>query len=195
MRTYKADYRLCYAHRVDDHTFSQTEKPRMIHGHTADLSIVVNYSSKDTQFRLVDTAVSEVFTFMGSQFFNRFFIDCNDPMYYTLVTSLYESVAEKLGINLNEVNFDMLRDIHTESEIVVAKEVNLAPFRIDRNSPIHDVLKSYVVLDFCPSSDNLCKWFYNIVDSIVSPVGAEVEFVEWSSVPNKTTIYARKNNK
>lgn len=191
MRTYRAEYRLCYAHRVWSPEYSYDEECRMIHGHTADLSLVVTYDREKTLHRTVEKTIDETFMFMNKNIFNRFLIDTADPMFYTLVSSLYESVAVEFNVDVfNTAHNFYVPIIMPESNHVIAHEVNLSPFERAKNSPIYDVLRSYFITDFCPSSDNLSKWLYEMVNSRIKMIGATLDHVEWSSVPNRKIIYS-----
>lgn len=193
MRSYKAEYRLCYAHRVWNPEHSYDDNCRMIHGHTADLAVVVSYSSKTSVHREVESNIEEIFSFLNKKLFNRFMIDHADPMFFTLVASLYECLAAEFNVDVSKNNHAFFVPVVLpESSIVVAHEVNLAPFEKARNSPVYDILKSYFITDFCPSADNLAEWFYNLVNSRVKKNGATLDFVEWSNVPNRRIKYSQE---
>lgn len=190
MITYKADYRLCYAHRVWNPIYSYDGNCRMIHGHTADLGIMATYNTETIVHRDVEIAIDDVCSFMTKNIYSRFLIDYADPMFYTLVSSLYESFAEQCGVDIYAKGFQLFKPIvFTATGMPVASEVNLDAFEKAKNSHIYDILKSYVILDFCPSSDNLCKWFYAIAKYRLNSVGAVIDHVEWSSTSNRKAFY------
>lgn len=193
MRIYRSEYRLCYAHRVWNPSYSNDDACRMIHGHTADLSVDVEYGGGTDSHREVESTIGEVLKFMGENVYNRFIIDHADPMFYTLVASMYECLAQefKMDINVYTHNFFVPITIPNTTH-VIAHKVNLSPFEKSRNSPIYDILRSYLITDFCPGSANLTKWFYDMVNSRITQIEAKLLHVEWSSTPNRKIIYKPK---
>lgn len=192
MRVYRSEYRLCYAHRVWIPPQTYDETCRMIHGHTADLSLIVKYDSNKINHHQVARNVSELLAFMDAKVANRFIIDHADPMFYALVVSLYECLAKEYGVDISKLHHGIFPNITLPAiNYEVANEVNLDYFHRAKDSPIYDVLKSYFITNFCPSSDNLAKWFFELADSHIGNIGATLDSVEWSSVPNRKVIYQR----
>lgn len=196
MQIFRAEYRLCYAHRVWDHNYSFDDNCRLIHGHTADLSVVVKYDNLDpTAHRQVEMTIEEVLGFMNAKIFNRFIIDHADPMFYTLVASLYECLMQeyKMDNRIGTQSYFVPITVPGTSHIV-AHEVNLSHFKDQSTSHVCDILKSYFITDFCPSTSNLAKWFYDLVNSKISKLNATLEHVAWSSTPNRKIIYQPQEN-
>jgi hypothetical protein len=164
----------------------------MIHGHTADLSISVSYDPSVHFHRNIESNIESTLAFMTQNVFNRFIIDVSDPMYYTLVASLHECLAHELKIDHSRL---MMTSpiILPDANVEVARVVNLIPFERAKNSPIYDILRSYFITDFCPSTDNLVKWFYDLVNSRIGKLGVTIEQVSWSSIPSRKFIHKSTN--
>ncbi len=191
MITYNSEYRLCYAHRVWGPTQTYDATCRMIHGHTADLGIFINYDIDAVHHRYVEAAIADIHDFLAMNVFNRFIIDSADPMFYTLVASMYEGLAEEFGVDMYTTTHKFFLPVLIPgSNMEAGRRVNLQPFEKARNSPIYDVLSGYFITDFCPSSPLLAEWLYKIVASRVT-TPASIDRVEWCSSPNRNVVFKK----
>lgn len=80
-------------------------------------------------------------------------------------------------------------------------------FIIDRNDPLYahmvlegndstmpgvvEYLESFYVVDFCPTSENLAKWIFEIVQEKMAPLGVKVSKVEWWETPKSRSTYLK----
>lgn len=51
---------------------------------------------------------------------------------------------------------------------------------------------SFYVIDFVPTSENLAKWIFELVQERMSPLGVEVSKVEWWETPKSRSIYTKE---
>jgi 6-pyruvoyltetrahydropterin/6-carboxytetrahydropterin synthase len=81
-------------------------------------------------------------------------------------------------------------------------------FIIDRNDPLFDAMlsaaneignrevaseydESFYIVDFVPTSENLAKWVFELVQEKMEPLGVEVSKVEWCETPKTKAAYGR----
>lgn len=81
-------------------------------------------------------------------------------------------------------------------------------FIIDRNDPLFNEMtnlgkgsledehieyqESFYVVDFVPTSENLAKWMFDLVQEKMAPLGVTVAKVEWFETPKSRSVYSRE---
>ena len=181
---YSIEIPVCYSHRVWDAKQTVDASCRRIHGHSARIRITLRYNTANCSHAEIAAVATEVSTFFKTEVHNRFIIDDADPMFYTLVASLYEALC---SANNSEMSCSMFRGVKFNDK-TVAYFVDLAAVPSSENTPVHDVLSSYFIVNFCPSSGNLCRWLFTTIEPRFKSIGADVVTVEWQSTPDTRII-------
>ena len=168
---------LSYAHRVwvPEHTYNMNGA--LIHGHSATISVVVDI--ENGKHRDIEDFLQGVSSFVGDTINGRFFIDNADPMFYTLVMSMYESALLNIG-STERSNLPVLDPILYRGKPTGAFRVNLSPIKPLERAPVGDVLSSYLIFQFSPSADNMASWLFGLI-SDHSPAGCKIASVTFSN--------------
>lgn len=55
-----------------------------------------------------------------------------------------------------------------------------------------ELLESYTIVDFIPTSENLCIWFHKIVQNKMNEIGVTVKAIRFKETPKSTSYYEVK---
>jgi 6-pyruvoyltetrahydropterin/6-carboxytetrahydropterin synthase len=50
-------------------------------------------------------------------------------------------------------------------------------------------IEGYLIVDFVPTSENLSKWLFDIVNSKMSQIGVKVSRIDWFETPKSRSSY------
>ena len=178
-----------YAHKVWNQSLNSlfsltgTCKCRRLHGHHGVLKIglqseklnngmVTDFNHLAWLKRIVDDVVD-----------HRFIIDLHDPM----LPMLFPEVKEHQDC-LNATDWYTMFDIEA-----LEASLEAAGVPADVASIILEKCSSMVLVDFVPTSENLCKWFYDIASSemkqFAEEEGFKVAYVEFWETPKSHCRY------
>ena len=170
-------FEFCYGHRVWgqklDPQLSRNApcKCRHLHGHEARVELQLSGA------RLDDTAMVTDFNnlnflkhFLDTYVDHKFIIDCNDPLYLAMV-----------GVEVKDLSLIPM----PTKDLFAAKVLPSGD-----PSPTAEYLNSFIVVDFCPTSENLSKWIFSYAQAVLEGT-AVVESVTWHESPKSQATYYR----
>lgn len=183
-------FSFCYGHRVWtqklNHEFCETGdtacKCRHLHGHEG---LVHVFLEGDTLERGMVTDFKHLGwlkNFLDRVIDHRFIIDKNDPMFFMLVESLYKDLSGKTKMPMKDI-------VVPGTDVVVAQEIDLIHCAKSHDTPEYETLEGYVVVDFTPTSENLCKWLYDVAQAKMSKLGIKVAQIDWYETPKSRSSY------
>ncbi len=164
----------CYGHRVWSQKliegWSEDLKCscRHLHGHNATVNIYLTANQLNTQGMVTDFKHLGWFKkWLDKTIDHKFIVDIND----TLLTKLTDDLP--------------LENYYFEDKIIAQK--------IIFNENLEDNLKEYysgfIIVDFIPTSENLSKWLYKIVEYKMSQIDIRVDKLEFFETPKAKSIY------
>lgn len=62
-------------------------------------------------------------------------------------------------------------------------------FKMISDSALIEILEGYVVVEFVPTSENLSKWLFEIVDKKMSKIGVKTESIQFFETPKSQSHY------
>lgn len=186
MYTIKKEFHFEYGHRV----WSQNLNPefsldsclacRHLHGHSG--RVVVSLQSAD----VIDGMVTD---FKHLNWFKKFLddfldhkmiLDINDPSLQDLFPVLYKLISDKPGL------------VYEEISTGVAIKV-VAPWVYEEVSQgMKEILEGLIFVDFVPTSENLTRWLYSIIQQKMSPFFKDlikVESIQFFETQKSQSIY------
>ena len=142
----------CFGHRVWtqnlDAKFSIDDlcKCRHVHGHQGTIKIGLEAKSLEKGMVTDFKHLNCIKKLVDEYFDHRFIIDQNDPLFYNMFPEVQEC-----GLVWHESNLFATPDMSYFKDVDVA-------------SPIYEKLEGLVVVDFVPTSENLCKFLAILTD-------------------------------
>lgn len=155
-----------YAHRVHSQDLNKilsgmSENPcRRIHGHNAIVKVGLSTQTLDSRGFVIDFNEIKWFKkFLDDVLDHRMIIDLNDPLLHRQIPGIDKLKLIKM----------------TEGYYLIKEEFN-DPLDVEFYS-------SFVLVDFVPTSENFCKWFFDIVSDKLKNIPVKVEFIEYYETP------------
>lgn len=178
--TISKEFDFCYGHRVWnqklDEEFSLDNKCicRHLHGHQGKI-IIKLIGSTLTSGMVTDFKHLNWFKkFLDDVLDHKFIIDMHDPLFRMIIPhndtiSEYPWIYKPQGYSI--INPDFYKTL------------------IDTH--LIELLEGYVMVDFVPTSENLSKWLFEIVQMKMDKLGVKVDSVQFYETPKSSSQYAR----
>lgn len=176
----RKSFDFCYGHRV----YSQDVDPRLalsdecpcrrLHGHQGKITVYVSSEDLDNRGFVID--------FKELTFLKRFVDDVLD---HRFIVSMFDPEFERIvGVSPEDAEFEnVFLDIGGES-------LNSGAMKLT-GSKTDDLLDSFVVVAFNPTSEMLSMWISQLVEKVFSKYVDRKfgVFVEWSETPKTGAMY------
>lgn len=175
-------FNFAYGHRVwtqkliKDYSLNRQCVCRHLHGHEGKVHVFLTGDSLDPQGMVTDFLHLEwLKKFLDSAIDHKFMIDICDPLYNRIVGD--DVVLEDIFV--------------PDSDISVAKRPAMHRLPLLPDSPDYEYYDGLVVVDFVPTSENLSKWLYGVVDAKMSQINVTTSKVEWWETEKSRAIYTK----
>ena len=199
------EFACCYGHRVFVQKLNKdfcakgdtSTKCRHIHGHEGKLVVHIEANSLDDRSMVVDfKELGWLKDFIDDNIDHKFIIAEHDPMFQKLVVDTYNSAPTIDNAAFEPVTKEMLlADIDGYSQMVYAGGTNLCVGKtldltyLQPGTPEYETLEGFFIVKFVPTSEELSRWLYQIVDVKMVQIGAKVSRVEWHETPKSCAVY------
>lgn len=169
-----------YGHRVwtqqlnEEYSCDSKCVCRHLHGHRATIIVYLESDELDKQGMVTDFKHLNWFKeFIDRVIDHKFIIDINDPLL-------------KSGIFLNNVR-RVKEDIDGDAyyEVVAPHEYE----NIDNS--VYELYEGMVFVDFVPTSENLSKWFFEIIQRKMNKIGVKVQRVQFYETPKSQSNFIK----
>lgn len=196
-------FSFCYGHRVwvqkleaeycargDTHT-----KCRFLHGHEGLVHVFLEAEQLNPQAMVTDFKhIGWLKNFLDDYIDHKFIIDRNDPLYYSLVTQARDQALINMTklVSSGVPNSGMFDDILMTDVVVPGTTKAVAQRFVTDNmvdGPDKEYLEGFLIVDFVPTSENLSKWLWEIVDAKMRWIGVKTSRIEWFETPKSRSTY------
>lgn len=164
----------CYGHRVWSQSLNPTFsldsclKCRHVHGHQGTINIFLE-AEKLSEGMVTDFKHLNWFKkWLDDTLDHKFIMDISDPVRDSL-----------FPLSLIPLNFE--RESRTWT--LYSKDLENQP------EPVKEVYEGLVFVDFVPTSENLSKWIFDIVEAKMLPLGVRVSGVQFYETPKSQSNY------
>lgn len=180
------EFEFCYGHRVHNQSLnalfsiSGTCKCRRLHGHQG--KVKIGLQSDDLRGGMVTdfNHLAWVKEIVDGVLDHRFIMDINDPM----IKMLYPEVYTHADCIVNHGAYSMF-------------DIDKLATRYNEMTEIKDIVlekcSSLVLVNFVPTSENLCKWFYDIacnkMKEFSETEGFKIAYIEFWETPKSHCRY------
>ena len=177
----------CYGHRVwsqklnKEFSLDNRCVCRHLHGHQGK---VIVYLESD---ELVDGMVTDFKhlnwfkKFLDDTLDHKFIIDKSDPMFNSIVPTVYRDNTEEKPYRGSEI------PLKTFDEGYAIVDPNF--FKMISDDDLIDILEGFVVVDFVPTSENLSRWLHEIAQDKMDGLGVKVSSVQFFETPKSQSTY------
>ena len=163
-----------YGHRVHnqslnkDYSIDECWVCRHLHGHRMNVSITLS-AEKLTDGMVTDFKHLNWFKdFIDTVVDHKFIIDINDP--------LFEVITGRMPLEVKYQEYQGAKFGYLE---------------LHKKTPVlNEHLESFVVVPFVPTSEELSRWFFEIVKARMAPLGVTVDSVTFKETPKSTAVYS-----
>lgn len=169
------EFDFCYGHRVWSQTLNAEYSIdnrcvcRHLHGHQGKV-IVKLYSDTLERGMVTDFKHLNWFKkFLDECLDHKFILDKNDPMFSIIVPSGNHLpwIDKKENYSIIDPNY----------------------FKFITDEPLIEVLEGFVAVDFVPTSENLSKWLFEVVNKKMSEINIKTHSVQFFETPKSCSTY------
>jgi len=170
-------FEFCYGHRV--HTqrlngkFSDNLKCacRHLHGHEGKMQVFLTADHLDDTGMVTDFRHLEwLKKWIDAHIDHQFILDRNDPLYNQMIGTK-----------------TLLPVFVTDSNLIAGYKVDLT--LEEEGTPQYEYLEGFLIVDFVPTSENLCSWMSKIVQEKMQHLNVTVQRVEWWETPKSRSTF------
>ena len=186
----------CFGHRVwsqaldTKYSLDGCLACRHLHGHQGKVKLFLG--ANDLQKGMVtDFKHTNIFKkWLDDIMDHKFIIDRNDPLFSNLAGDILltpdESLSwyENLMINYNSEYGYAIPDLDHIID-------NLSKLNISdaQKQAIYEKYEGLIIVDFVPTSENLCRWWYEVANKMLNGLGIDVVAVEYWETPKSHCRY------
>lgn len=181
----------CYGHRVYvqklDATYSLDKlcKCRHLHGHQAKVQVFLEAEDLNTEGMVTDfNHLNWLKKFIDRNIDHKFLIDIRDPLFGSLTTGTLNHSHTAIMLN-DGVELQMVPIGIPGLDEEVAYYLDTSSIYDTRK----ELLDSFVIIDFVPTSENLSRWLYGIVDKKMAELGVITSKIDWWETPKSRATY------
>lgn len=186
----------CFGHRVHNQSLN-TEYSldgclacRHLHGHQGKVKLFLGADDL-AKGMVTDFKHTNIFkNWLDDIMDHKFIIDMNDPLFENLAGDILLtsdknlSWYENLMVDYNS-KYDYARpDLDHITDIL--SELNISDAQ---KQAIYEKYEGLIIVDFIPTSENLCKWWYEVANKMLNGLGIAVTAVEYWETPKSHCRY------
>ena len=185
----------CYGHRV----WSQTLDPkysldsclacRHLHGHQGKVKLFLGANNLKHGM-VTDFKHTNIFKkWLDDTLDHKFIIDMNDPLFEDLAGDLCLSEKNKRTFD------DLMVTVNTEYNFAIPDLEQLMALNVwdelrdDQKQAIFEKYEGIIIVDFIPTSENICKFIYDVANKMLNELGIDVVAVEYWETPKSHCRY------
>lgn len=210
---YRIDKRIdfCYGHRVwsqnlDEGYCAQGDtkmKCRHLHGHEGSVHVFLESEELERGFVTDFKHLGWLKDFIDEYIDHKFIVDLNDPGLDRIVGARYQWLdwiettgdwnekKEVPGLVLFEPQTSNTTQVKLDSVLVDGVHVG---YRVDceaagLSGSTKEIIEGFFFVSFVPTSENLAKWIYDIVDRKMKQINVQTSRIEWFETPKSRSTY------
>ena len=185
----------CYGHRV----WSQTLDPkysldsclacRHLHGHQGKVKLFLGANNLKHGM-VTDFKHTNIFKkWLDDTLDHKFIIDMNDPLFEDLAGDLCLSEKNKRTFD------DLMVTVNTEYNFAIPDLEQLMALNVwdelrdDQKQAIFEKYEGIIIVDYIPTSENICKFIYEVANKMLNGLGIDVVAVEYWETPKSHCRY------
>jgi len=177
-------------------------KCRFPHGHEGLVKVFVEADTLNPQAMVMDfKELGFVKDFLDTNIDHKFILDRNDPIFSTMINGTIDTadyVEEDVDTgNCAVVTKEVLK-ISDDRQLLLQPAFmpgtdHIAGYSLGVESlegPEREFFEGHFIVDFIPTSENLSRWLYHVVQAKLDAIGVSVNRIEWNETPKSRAVYA-----
>jgi len=180
------EFEISYGHRVwsqklnTDFSLDSMCSCKFLHGHNSKIVIYLSSNELNAQGMVFDFKnLNFVKNWLDKALDHKFIIDINDPLFeYDIKQPIERLFPGKFG------RLDLIKQ---EGEYFIIDEKCYG----DLTDALREKYESFVIVDFVPTSENLSKWIFEVVQNKLSKTGVNVVKVEFYETPKSRSTFIK----
>ena len=190
----------CFGHRVYTQTLNTKYSLdgclacRHLHGHQGKVKLFLGANDLNKGM-VTDFKHTNIFKkWLDDVMDHKFVIDVNDPLFSNLAGDILltpdESLSwyENLMVNYNSEYGYARPDLDHVTDILSKLNISDA-----RKQAIYEKYEGLIVVNFIPTSERLCQWWYEVANKMLNGLGIDVVAVEYWETPKSHCRYQPHN--
>lgn len=197
----------CYGHRVWsqklDVEFCETGdtscKCRHLHGHQGKVHVFLESDKLERGMVTDFKHLGWLKNFLDDNLDHKFIVDINDPWIVGIINAF--PITEPLTDNPGWLHgLQPSRPLNTSEEellkvvpVFVPDTTHLVGYNIDvsqLSGPEQEFYEGFFIVNFTPTSENLCKWVYDLAAVKMARLGVKVAKIDWWETPKSRSSYS-----
>ena len=193
--TIDKQFDFCFGHRVwsqdlnTKYSLDGCLACRHLHGHQGKVKLFLAANALQKGM-VTDFKHTNIFKkWLDDMMDHKFIIDINDPLFEDLAGDLCLSdknkrTFEDLMVNINtDYNF-AIPDLEQLTALNLGGEL-----RVEQRQALFEKYEGLVIVNFVPTSENLCKWWFEVANKMLNELGIDVVAVEYWETPKSHCRY------
>ena len=199
-KTYKwiidKQFDFCFGHRVWSQSLNTKYSLdgclacRHLHGHQGKVKLFLG--SNDLQKGMVtDFKHTNIFKkWLDDVMDHKFIIDRNDPLFNSICCEMvFEGgMDDAMSHTYHDKDYDYSRFTEGYVDEVLASS-DFHGLNEAEKEAIREKYEGLIIVDFVPTSENLCKWWYEVANKMLKDLGIDVVAVEYWETPKSHCRY------
>ena len=188
------EFNFCYGHRVWSQQLVKEfcasddfcTKCRHLHGHEGKLNVFLEGNTLERGMVTDFKHLGWLKNFLDDNVDHKFIIDMSDPWFEHLLHGQIREVGGEQRLFI--VGDRALR----LKPIFVPNTTHCAGWTLDVDALTgaeQEVYEGFFLVNFIPTSENLCKWVYDCIVAKMSRLDVNVQRVEWNETPKSRSTY------
>ena len=186
----------CFGHRVwsqelnTKYSLDSCLACRHLHGHQGKVKLFLGANDLNKGM-VTDFKHTNIFKkWLDDVMDHKFVIDINDPLFSNLAGNILltpdESLSwyENLMVNYNSEYGYAVPDLDHITNILSKLDISDA-----QKQAIYEKYEGLIIVNFIPTSENLCKWWYEVANKMLNGLGIDVVAVEYWETPKSHCRY------
>ena len=186
----------CFGHRVytqaldTKYSLDGCLACRHLHGHQGKIKLFLG-ANELVKGMVTDFKHTNIFKkWIDDIMDHKFIIDMNDPLFNSLCCEMvFEGCMDDAMSNTyHDTDYNYWQFTEGQVEDVLATS-DFHGLSADEKQAIMEKYEGLIIVDFIPTSENLCKWWYEVANKMLNGLGIDVTAVEYWETPKSHCRY------
>lgn len=194
--TIDKQFDFCFGHRVYTQTLNTKYSLdgclacRHLHGHQGKVKLFLGANQLEKGM-VTDFKHTNIFKkWLDDIMDHKFIIDMNDPLFNSLCCELVFEGGMDDAMSHAQHNKEYGYWQFTEGYVEeVLASSDFLGLNNDEKQAIMEKYEGLIIVDFIPTSENLCKWWYEVANKMLNGLGIDVAAVEYWETPKSHCRY------